>query len=464
MAFPSKFIVPFHSFSIFIRTFAKDLLLCTMQQDYDSSVSGYLSDSFEGLSQVFTDVEILNTSEVNVVAKAKRYGRWWLLKGLQKEIANETGYQQRLRKELEILMQLQHPNIVSAFALEKVDGLGLCIVMEFIEGSTLKEWLQGETQRQTRQRIARELTEAVGYIHTKGIVHRDLKPENIIITHNGENVKLIDFGLADTDSHAVLKQPAGTPRYMSPEQMQDSVADVRNDIYSLGIIFQQMKLGLGYRSIIKRCIQPIDRRYPNVQTLQKTFVRQKARVRWGMILAVALILLITIGALVALGLRQKEQNTFIREQNTFIREQQDITATQQTQIKQQRQKMDSLQQQVGEKVGEMTDYQKRQQKKEEEELHQQQSQERMSNAFMAGIDSLRKAVKADGSSIDERYHRGQYAIEHFMQTQTHGLTKKEKEEVRTSLIQNLDAYMRVWKKTEEQLNRMQNEYNNPTTD
>lgn len=457
MAYPSKFIVPFHSFSIFIRTFAEDLLLCTMQQDYDSSVSGYLSDSFEGLSQVFTDVEILNTSEVNVVAKAKRYGRWWLLKGLQQGIANEAGYQQRLRKELEILMQLQHPNIVSAFALEKVDGLGLCIVMEFIEGSTLKEWLQGETQRQTRQRIARELTEAVGYIHTKGIVHRDLKPENIIITHNGENVKLIDFGLADTDSHAVLKQPAGTPRYMSPEQMQDSVADVRNDIYSLGIIFQQMKLGLGYRSIIKRCIQPIDRRYPNVQTLQKTVVRQKARVRWGMILAVALILLITIGALVALGLRQKEQNTFIREQ-------QGITATQQTQIKQQRQKMDSLQQQVGEKVGEVTDYQKRQQKKEEEELHQQQSQERMSNAFMAGIDSLRKAVKADGSSIDERYHRGQYAIEHFMQTQTHGLTKKEKEEVRTSLIQNLDAYMRVWKKTEEQLNRMQNEYNNPTTD
>ena len=457
MAYPSKFIVPFHSFSIFIRTFAEDLLLSTMQQDYDSSVSGYLSDSFEGLSQVFTDVEILNTSEVNVVAKAKRYGRWWLLKGLQQGIANEAGYQQRLRKELEILMQLQHPNIVSAFALEKVDGLGLCIVMEFIEGSTLKEWLQGETQRQTRQRIARELTEAVGYIHTKGIVHRDLKPENIIITHNGENVKLIDFGLADTDSHAVLKQPAGTPRYMSPEQMQDSVADVRNDIYSLGIIFQQMKLGLGYRSIIKRCIQPIDRRYPNVQTLQKTVVRQKARVRWGMILAVALILLITIGALVALGLRQKEQNTFIREQ-------QGITATQQTQIKQQRQKMDSLQQQVGEKVGEVTDYQNRQQKKEEEELHQQQSQERMSNAFMAGIDSLRKAVKADGSSIDERYHRGQYAIEHFMQTQTHGLTKKEKEEVRTSLIQNLDAYMRVWKKTEEQLNRMQNEYNNPTTD
>lgn len=277
-------------------------------------------------------------------------------------------------------MQLQHPNIESAFALENVEGLGLCIVMEYIEGSTLKEWLQGDTLRQTRQRIARELTEAVGYIHSKGIVHRDLKPENIIITHNGENVKLIDFGLADTDSHAVLKQPAGTPRYMPPEQLQTSVADVRNDIYSLGIIFQQMKLGLGYRSIIKRCIQPINRRYPNVQTLQKAVVRQKACVRWGMILAVALLLLITIASLVALGLRQKEQTAFIREQ-------QGIIATQQTEIKQQRHKMDSLQQQVGESVDEMTDYQKRQQRKEEDEQRQEQSQERMSKAFMAGIDS-----------------------------------------------------------------------------
>ena len=62
-----------------------------MQQVFDSSASGYLMDSFEGLNQHFTDVEIISTSDVNVVAKAKRYGRWWLLKGLRKEIAGE-GY------------------------------------------------------------------------------------------------------------------------------------------------------------------------------------------------------------------------------------------------------------------------------------------------------------------------------------------------------------------------------------
>ena len=63
-----------------------------MTHHYDSSASGYLSDSFEGISQTFTDVEILSTSEFNVVAKAKRYGRWWLLKGLKKEVAAEGGH------------------------------------------------------------------------------------------------------------------------------------------------------------------------------------------------------------------------------------------------------------------------------------------------------------------------------------------------------------------------------------
>lgn len=81
-------------------------------------------DSFEGINQTFTDVEILHTSEVNVVAKAKRYGRWWLLKGLNMEVANEAAYQQRLRKELELLMELQHPAVVSVTGLETVEPLG----------------------------------------------------------------------------------------------------------------------------------------------------------------------------------------------------------------------------------------------------------------------------------------------------------------------------------------------------
>lgn len=80
------------------------LLICDMQQDYDSSASGYLVDSLEGISRKCPDVTVFNTSDVNNVAKAKRYGCWWLLKGLNKQVVNETAYIQRLRKELELLM------------------------------------------------------------------------------------------------------------------------------------------------------------------------------------------------------------------------------------------------------------------------------------------------------------------------------------------------------------------------
>ena len=257
----------------------------------DSSASGYLNDSFEGIEKVFTDVEILSTSEVNVVAKAKRYGRWWLLKGLAKEKAQETGYQQRLRKEFELLMQLQHQNIVSAIGLESVEDLGECIVMEYVDGMTLKEWLTTSPSITNKRKIAKELIDAVSYLHSKGIVHRDLKPENILITRNGEYVKLIDFGLADADSYAILKQPAGTAEYMSEEQKVTAVADVRNDIYSLGVIFD--KMNIGYTNIINRCKLPVNKRYQNMSELQKDFngksTQQKRYIVFGIVLLIVIL-------------------------------------------------------------------------------------------------------------------------------------------------------------------------------
>lgn len=264
-------------------------------RDYNSSTSGYLFDSFEGLSETFTDIEIISSSQTNIVACAKRYGRRWMLKALNREVAAQEAYRCRLRKEFEILMQLQHPSVLSAATLEHVDGLGLCIVAEYVDGVTLSEWLAVPTTRRQRLHVACQLVDAVAYIHSKSIVHRDLKPENIIITRNSQNIKLIDFGLADTDSHAVLKQPAGTPRYMSPEQQQRAVADVRNDIYSLGVIFSQMDLGC--RRIIEKCLRPAGQRFRNAVELQQAMERRTkrtSRILVGLGAAVVLLLAATV--------------------------------------------------------------------------------------------------------------------------------------------------------------------------
>lgn len=282
-----------------------------MQYNEDTSASGYLTDSFEGISRQFTDVEILSESDVNIVAKAKRYGRWWLLKGLRKEVACESVYRQMLRKELEVVMKLQHPCIPTAMGLEYVESIGECIVMEYVDGVTLSEWLSERHDRKVCRRIAMKLVEVVGYIHMNGVVHRDLKPDNILIARNGENVHVIDFGLADSDSHAVLKQPAGTLRYMSPEQATTAVADVRNDIYSLGIIFNSMDLG--YASIVKKCLRPIDNRYQNIDALLEDMRLYGRKLRWFANIVLVCIVLILSGIVIMLGIRENNMKRMVAE-------------------------------------------------------------------------------------------------------------------------------------------------------
>ncbi|WP_220432121.1 protein kinase domain-containing protein, partial [Segatella copri] len=134
---------------------------------------------------------------------------------------------------------------------------------------TLEHWSGRKTEGED---IFLQLLDAVHYIHAKQIVHRDLKPSNIMITHNGNHVKLIDFGLSDTDDFTILKQPAGTPGYISPEQIVSQQADIRNDIFSIGCILEKILPSKPYTAIIKRCKTPIAQRYANVDELKADFM------------------------------------------------------------------------------------------------------------------------------------------------------------------------------------------------
>lgn len=210
----------------------------------DESDSGFLVDEVPLLSSSFAEVKFFHENEKGYthLFKAKRMGKWFVLKCLKKEYAENPTYQTLFQKEFEIAYQLSHPHIVQTVGMEEVSPFGKCIVMEYVDGVSLREYIN--THKSSCQETIRwinELCQALSYIHAKQIIHRDLKPGNILITFNGRHVKLIDFGFSDTDSYAVLKEPAGTRRYAAPEQMKKGEKiDVRADIYALGIILKEL--------------------------------------------------------------------------------------------------------------------------------------------------------------------------------------------------------------------------------
>ena len=290
-------------------------------------------DSYSGIiieesrrSEQFSDFTPIPCKGFNLLCKAKRYGRGWVLKGLKEPYRQDENYKNLLHKEFDILISLQHPNIVSAYSMEEIPEMGTCIVMEWIDGITLEHW---SGRKPEGEGIFLQLLDAVHYIHAKQIVHRDLKPSNIMITHNGNHVKLIDFGLSDTDDFAILKQPAGTQGYISPEQIVSQQADIRNDIFSIGCILEKILPGKPYTAIIKRCKVPIAQRYANVDELKADFMAHRNSHPSGIkrIAIVVLVCIILLGFISYPLLHQQEKNISITpahheaKKDTVIRQQ-----------------------------------------------------------------------------------------------------------------------------------------------
>lgn len=263
----------------------------------DISFSDFSEETIQGISPQFTEVSLLKETESHQLYRAKRYGRWYLLKALPPAMRNSEFHLQMLNKEMEVLMQLQHPGIVDCLGMEHLDdytnsegntiSVGPCIVLEYIDGETLAEKLNSSPLGGVWEGAIDELLDALAYMHSSGITHRDLKPSNIMLTNNGQHVKIIDFSLADTNSHAILKQPSGTRKYISPEQSTATTPDIRNDIYSLGVILDELPLKGYWKKIAHHCQLPVDQRYTNIAALQADMARHSrraTRLRWAAIL------------------------------------------------------------------------------------------------------------------------------------------------------------------------------------
>lgn len=243
-------------------------------ENQDNSISAYvntLSFSDTGADTDYTEIASRGHSRI---VKTRRDGRWVVLKGLKPEKVFDSLCLAMLGKEYAIAVQMNHPNIVQVYSRETNAELGPCIVMEYVDGRTLADFLAEKPSKKQRLKVLRELLSAMRYYHSLQIVHRDLKPSNILVTCNGDNVKLIDFGLADSDDYAVLKGPAYTKAYAAPEQMRPGVAvDSRADIYAFGVLLKEL-FPHRYCHVARRCTKAEpQKRYQSAEAVENAMRR-----------------------------------------------------------------------------------------------------------------------------------------------------------------------------------------------
>jgi serine/threonine-protein kinase len=206
-----------------------------------------MPDSLEG--RRFTSLERLGQGAMGEVFLAQdgQQKRQVALKRLAAPFRNDEGWQRHLEFQASALQRVSNPHIVGIFELARQGG-DVYLVMEYVDGFTLRERLRDPISIAEVLRIAVECTDALAAAHTVGIVHQDVKPENIMLTRKDRVVKLCDFGvarrMADTARESDGSRTAGLPygattRYAAPEIVRGDEIDGRADIFSLGVVLYE---------------------------------------------------------------------------------------------------------------------------------------------------------------------------------------------------------------------------------
>ena len=192
-------------------------------------------------------IELIGRGGMANVYKAKchRLNRMVAVKILKSDLADNAEFRRRFRDESRAVAQLSHANIVSVYDVSRSDDMEY-IVMELIDGITLKQYMERRGQMDWREALhfVIQIMRALSHAHSRGIIHRDIKPQNIMVLRDG-SVKVADFGIAClADAAQTLTQEAlGSVHYISPEQARGDRTDARSDIYSSGVVLYEMLTG-----------------------------------------------------------------------------------------------------------------------------------------------------------------------------------------------------------------------------
>ena len=192
-------------------------------------------------------LERIGTGGMAVVYKAKchRLNRLVAVKILKSDLAQDEDFRRRFNAESQAVAQLSHPNIVSVYDVSRGGDIEY-IVMELIDGITLKQYMEKRGQLNWRESLhfITQIMRGLSHAHSRGIVHRDIKPQNVMVLRDG-SVKVADFGIACLENAAqtLTQEALGSVHYISPEQARGDRTDARSDIYSAGVVLYEMLTG-----------------------------------------------------------------------------------------------------------------------------------------------------------------------------------------------------------------------------
>jgi len=208
-----------------------------------------MNDKYIGklLDNRYEILQVIGTGGMAVVYKAlcHRLNRHVAVKILKDEYAKDEEFRNRFRSESHAVAMLSHPNIVAVYDVSRSNSIEY-IVMELIDGMTLKQYMQrrGSLSQKEAVHFTTQILKALSHAHSKGIIHRDIKPHNIMLLRDS-TVKVTDFGIARLESsqRTITREAFGSVHYIAPEQAKGSHIDCRADIYSTGVVLYEMLTG-----------------------------------------------------------------------------------------------------------------------------------------------------------------------------------------------------------------------------